>query len=283
MSKADRVGAQLARARALGIDRLDAQRLLAHVLSRSRAWVLAHDEALLDAAQREALDQLFARRAAGEPLAYLIGEREFHGLALRVSPDVLIPRPDTETLVDAALDALHGPLAAEPEPRVLDLGTGSGAIALALKAACPRARVHASDASAAALAVARANGERLGLTVAWQRGDWWQAVDGLLRMHLVVSNPPYVAAGDPHLADLAYEPPSALVPQGDGGDGLADLERIVRGAPEHLLPGAWLLLEHGADQAAAVTRSLDRAGFGEVRTHRDLAGRERVTGGRWSD
>ncbi len=264
----------LVHARALGVDRLDAQLLLAHQLGRSRAWLLAHDDATLTGADCDALHALLARRVAGEPLAYLVGQREFHGLALRVTRDVLVPRPETETLVDWALELLAGVDA----PRVADLGTGSGAIALALKHAWPGAQVHASDASAAALAVARDNGLRLGISVAWHLGDWWHALGGTDPFDLVVANPPYIAAGDPHLRALRYEPHEALVARGDNG--LADIERIVNGAPGHLNAGAWLLLEHGFDQADAVCEHLRHVGFGSVTTRLDLAGQPRASGGR---
>lgn len=267
----------LAQARALGVDRLDAQCLVGHVLKRNRAWVLAHDDDALDGAATGALAALVQRRAAGEPLAYLVGEREFHGLTLEVTPDVLVPRPDTETLVDWAIELLAGELAHLEAPRVIDLGTGSGAIALAVKRACPRAEVHASDLSDAALAVARRNGARLGLAVAWHRGAWWNAA-GCQRFDLALSNPPYVAAGDPHLAALTHEPGSALVPAGDPGNGLADIERIVLGASAHLDPGAWLLLEHGFAQADAVRQCLQHAGFQGARTRADLAGQPRASG-----
>jgi len=262
----------LAHARRLGVDRLDAQLLLAHHLGRSRAWLLAHDEAPVGDPER--VLALLTRRSAGEPLAYLVGEREFHGLVLRVTPDVLVPRPDTETLVDWAIELLAG----RHDPRVVDLGTGSGAIALAIKHACPTASVHASDQSAAALAVARANGDRLGLALTWHGGDWWQAIDRGLRFDLVVANPPYIAPGDPHLAALRHEPQAALVaPQG----GMAALEVIIDGAPGRLEPGGWLLLEHGFDQASAVCHRLRQAGFEAVATRRDLAGHPRASAGRW--
>jgi release factor glutamine methyltransferase len=267
------VAEALARARGLGIDRLDAQVLIAHGAGRDRAWVIAHGEAAVDAA---ALDALFARRAAGEPLAYLTGRREFHGLDLRVTPDVLDPRADTETLVDWAIERLAGLRA----PRVVDLGTGSGAIALAIKRAVPRAQVHALDASPKALEVARTNAARLGLHITLHQGTWWRAVPGL-RFDLALANPPYVAAGDPHLAALGHEPIQALVPADDRGDGLADIERIVDGAPAHLAPGAGLLIEHGLDQAAAVQRLLVSAGFRDASTRPDLAGRPRVTSAHW--
>ncbi len=271
------LAALLAAARPLGVDRLDAQLLAAHVLGRSRAWVVAHGDALVDAAALQALQPLLQRRAAGEPLAHLTGEREFYGLALTVTPDVLVPRPDTETLVDWALELLRGPLSSVAAPRVVDLGTGSGAIALAVKHGCPRAEVHGIDISAAALDVARRNGERLGLAVHWHQGAWWSPV-APLQFDLALANPPYVAPGDPHLWSLRHEPALALTPRDDAGDGLADIERIVSGAPGHLPRGAWLLLEHGVAQAQAVREGLLRNGFRAPGTRTDLAGRERVTG-----
>jgi release factor glutamine methyltransferase len=274
--KLESVAQALARARGLGIDRLDAQLLLAHQVGRPRAWLLAHDDALIATADSDALSTLLARRAEGEPLAYLVGVREFHGLSLQVTPDVLVPRPDTETLVDWALELLT-PL---DTPHIVDLGTGSGAIALALRHARPLATVHACDASAAALAVARANGERLSLPVNWHLGDWWQALPPGQCFDLAVANPPYVAPGDRHLAALRHEPRAALVAQGDRGDGLADIERVVAGVPARLRKGAWLLLEHGNEQAVDVRARLRSAGFEEVATRTDLAGQPRVSGGR---
>lgn len=268
----------LLEARRRGLERLDAQLLLAHVMGRSRTWLLAHDDAPLDDAQDARFQALATRRAAGEPFAYLVGEREFHGLTLAVDPAVLVPRPDTETLVDWALELLD----ADPgdAPAVLDLGTGSGAIALALKNGCPRARVWAGERSAPALAVARANAARLALDVTFAQGDWWDALAGAAAVpvfDLVASNPPYIAAGDPHLADLAHEPLSALVA---AGDGLADIRRIAAGAPGRLRAGGWLLFEHGWEQADAVANILRRAGFGRIATRHDIAGRPRCTGGR---
>jgi release factor glutamine methyltransferase len=272
------VAEALAAARALGVARLDAQQLLAHVTGRPRTWLLANDDAALPAEQAVAYQSLLQRRAAGEPFAYLVGEREFHGLTLRVTPAVLVPRPDTETLVDWALALLQppGPLAGLPAPQVLDLGTGSGAIALAIKHRCPRAAVLALDASADALAVARGNAARLGLGVQFLQSDWWTAVPpGSL--DLAVSNPPYIAEADPHLADLAHEPPAALTP---GGDGLDAIRRLVQDAPQHLRPGGWLLLEHGHDQGGAVRELLQAGGFEDVSTRLDIEGRERCSGGR---
>ena len=268
-------------ARVQGVERLDAHLLLAHVLGHSRAWLLAHGEESLAASQAATFAALVARRAAGEPFAYLVGEREFHGLMLTVNEAVLVPRPDTETLVDWALELLAGPLRDRACPRIVDLGTGSGAIALALKAACPRAQVWAIERSEAALAVARANARRLALDLRFAHGDWWQALDGhqdASAFDLVVSNPPYIDAGDPHLAALSHEPIAALV-AADGG--LADLARIARDAPVRMAPGAWLLLEHGWEQAAAVQALLAREGFVARATRADIEGRPRASGGSW--
>ncbi len=262
----------LAAARRRGVDRLDAQLLLGQLLGRERAWLLAHDDEPLAAAAAAQFEALLARRAAGEPLAYLAGEREFHGLALAVDRRVLVPRPDTETLVDWALERLDA--LALPAPRVLDLGTGSGAIALAVKQAHPAARVMATDASAEALEVARSNAQRLGLDIELCAGSWWQAVASR-RFDLVLSNPPYVRSDDPHLAELSHEPRAALTP---GPTGLEAFEAIAAGAHGHLAPGAWLLLEHGWDQAADLRLLLARHGLADPATRRDLAGHERCTG-----
>lgn len=267
----------LARARAQGLERLDAQLLLAQQLDRPRSWLLAHDDAVLAPAPRAGFEAAVARRADGVPMAYLLGQREFHGLLLQVTPDVLDPRPDTETLVDWALDLLVGELADVAVPQVLDLGTGSGAIALAVRHGCARAAVRALDASGAALAVARGNAERLGLDVAFLHSDWWAAM-APPRLHLALSNPPYIDGDDPHLAALRHEPQQALTP---GPDGLSAIDRIVADAPTWLVPGGWLLLEHGFDQGAAVRERLLRRGFAQVATRRDLAGQERCSGARW--
>jgi release factor glutamine methyltransferase len=267
-----RVAEALALARSLGVARLDAQLLLAHHLQRPRVWVLAHDEEHLGAERVAAYSADLQRRARGEPLAYLLGEREFHGLVLHVTPAVLVPRPETEVLVDWALELLAGRTAS-----VVDLGTGSGAIALALRHRHPTAAVTATDASLAALAVAAGNAQRLGLAVEFVGGDWWQAVAGR-RFDLALSNPPYVAGDDPHLEALSDEPRAALTPEGDG---LAALRRIVVEAPARLYPGAWLLLEHGHDQAPAVQQLLVRRGFEAPQTRQDLAGLPRCTGARW--
>lgn len=264
----------LAAAAQLGLDRLDGQLLLLQVLGRpsgDRAWLLAHDRDALDEDQQRQFTILCGRRAGGEPLAYLAGRREFFGLDLAVDPRVLVPRPETETLVEWALELL-APL---PSPRVADLGTGSGAIALAIKRRRPDAQVLATDRSGGALEVARANAQALGLRLDWRQANWLDGVDE--RFDLIVSNPPYVAAGDPHLAALSHEPLDALVA---GADGLDDLRTIVRQAPARLRPSGWLLLEHGYDQAAAVRELLAGAGFSQVATRHDLAGIERCSGGR---
>ena len=263
--------------RRLAPTRLEAQRLLLHALARDpndRAWLLAHDSDPLPDGAAQRFAALLARHAAGEPMGYLIGEQDFFGLRLRVDPRVLVPRPDTETLVQWALDLLD--TQALP-PELLDLGTGSGAIALAVKSQRPATTVHASDASAPALAVARSNAQRLGLAVVFHHGDWLDAVRGL-RFHLIVSNPPYIAEGDAHLNALQHEPLSALTA---GPDGLDDIRRLVTQAPVHLDPGGWLLLEHGHDQAAAVRGLLRARGFATVASRKDLAGIARCTGGRW--
>jgi release factor glutamine methyltransferase len=274
------VDAALRDARTRGVERLDAQLLLGHVIGQSRAWLLAHGDAALSAAQAGAFNAFVVRRAAGEPFAYLVGEREFHGLTLAVSDAVLVPRPDTETLVDWALALLQDDLGATARPVLLDLGTGSGAIALALKDGCPRAAVWAGERSADALAIARANAARLALEVRFVQGDWWDALDGAPDapvFDLVVSNPPYIAADDPHLAALTHEPQAALVA---ADDGLADIVRIAAGARDRLREGAWLLFEHGWEQAPAVQAILQRAGFCDVESRVDIEGRPRCTGGR---
>jgi release factor glutamine methyltransferase len=268
----------LQEAASLGVDRLDAQLLLAEVLGlgerEARAWLRAHDTDRIDEAQRERYRALLQRRRTGEPVAYLLGRKEFHGLMLQVGPEVLVPRPDTELLVDWALEILQGRAA----PRVLDLGTGSGAIAVALAHARPDALVSAVDVSAQALHVALSNAARLGVHLRGLQGSWWQALpEGEAPFDLVVSNPPYIAEGDPHLADLSHEPLLALT---SGPDGLDALRTIIAGAAGHLRAGAWLLLEHGHDQAEAVQALLTQAGFEAVSSRCDLAGHRRCTGGR---
>ncbi len=267
------VAAALGDARALGVASLDAQLLLARVLATTRTGVIANDDRVLGDEEMRVWSDWLARRASGEPVAYLLGEKEFSGLVLAVRAGVLVPRPETELIVDWAASLLD---ARPAGATVLDLGTGSGAIALALKRRSAQARVTAVDASRVALEVARANAARLGLDVEFLAGSWWDAV-AARRFDLVVANPPYVAAGDPHLAALRHEPVEALV---SGPDGLDALTTIARSADQHLEHDGWLLLEHGFDQGAAVRALLVAAGLRLVTTHRDLAGRERVTAGR---
>lgn len=253
---------------------LDAALLLAHVLARSRAWLFAHAEAPVAPGSGARFAALIERRAAGEPIAYLSGSKSFWTLELAVGPAVLVPRPETELLVERALALLP----VDPV-RVVDLGTGSGAIALALASEQPLWRVTATDLSAQALALARANACALGLEVELLQGDWLECLPDR-SFELIVSNPPYVAAGDPALAGLGvrYEPRLALEA---GANGMEHLRRIVRDAPRHLVRRGWLLLEHGEDQGRAVRNELVARGFAQVRSHRDLAGRERMTEGKW--
>lgn len=263
----------LAGAAVRGLERLDAQLLLLQALGRDvhdRAWLLAHDTDVPDAAVARRFGALAERRLAGEPVAYLLGHKEFFGLQLQVDARVLVPRPDTETLVEWALELLP------PRGRAVDLGTGSGAIALALAQRRPEAQVTAVDRSADALAVAQANAERLGLAVRLLQGDWLQGMSE--RFDLIVSNPPYIAPGDPHLDALTHEPLAALVA---ADDGLADLRAIAASAPARLRPGGWLLLEHGHDQADAVQALLRERGFTAVASRTDLAGIARCSGGQW--
>ena len=265
----------LTQAHTLGLPRIDAQMLLLHVLGRAgadRAWLLAHDTDAIEPAAHAQFIALCQRRAAGEPVAYLTGRKEFYGLALQVDARVLDPRPDTETLVDWALHVI----AQLPSPRIADLGTGSGAIALALQSQRPTAQVLAVDASEGALAVAQANAQRMGLPVRFQHGNWLAGITGLF--DAIVSNPPYIPAHDPHLAALTHEPLQALA---SGADGLDDLRTLIAQAPEHLAPGGWLLLEHGHDQANAVRALLQAQGFIEVQSRNDLAGIARCSGGQW--
>lgn len=269
------VAQALQHARAAGLERLDAHRIVAGVLGRTPTWLLAHDNDAIDQADAQRIATLVARRASGEPLAYLQGDQEFFGLNLRVTPDVLIPRPDTETLVNWALDVL-------PTDRpcsVADLGTGSGAIALAIASQRPLAQVTAADLSEAALGVARDNARQLGLNnVHFAAGSWLTPLAGQ-HVDLIVSNPPYMAEGDRHLSALRFEPITALTA---GLDGLADLRRIVAQAGGHIHGNGHLLLEHGYNQAEAVARLLRDAGFSNVSTRFDFGGHPRCTGGRWS-
>ena len=272
MSGDPTVAQALDQAPGCGVAMLDARLMLGRLLGRSPTWLIAHDDERLGAATARWAEWL-GRRAGGEPLAYLLGEKEFHGLLLEVTPEVLVPRPETELLVDWAVELLE----CSPSPAALiDLGTGCGAIALAVKQARPDAAVTATDASAAALAVARRNARRLGLEVDFVEASWWQGLGGR-RYRVVAANPPYIREGDPALAALRHEPPAALTP---GGDGLAALREIASGARAHLDPGGWLLLEHGFDQAGDVRALLEGAGLEAVETRFDLAGHPRATGGR---
>lgn len=256
--------------------RLEAEVLAGHVLGLSRARLYASLRDPLSEAEASALEALLARRREGWPVAYLTGVREFWSLPLYVSPDVLIPRADTETLVEAALATLVG----REAPRVLDLGCGSGAIALAIRQVRRDAVLVAVDRSAAALAVAADNAERLGLPLDLRLGSWFEPIGPAERFELIVANPPYLAATDPHLAegDLRFEPQGALVAEADG---MADLQSIIQSAPGHLQPGGVLWLEHGATQAEAVRAALQSRGFQAVTTRRDLEQRERISGGTW--
>lgn len=260
-----------------GLARVDAQMLTLLVLARSpldRAWLLAHGTDPFPAASVQRLRACVERRLRGEPIAYITGTKEFYGLPLHVDARVLDPRDDTETLVDWALELLRAQ--AHPQPRVVDLGCGSGAIALALKSQYPPAQVVAVDASLDALDVARANAQRLALDVQFAHGSWLDPVPG--RFDLIVSNPPYIAATDPHLEALHHEPRSALI---SGADGLADVHAIIAQSTQRLQPAGWLLLEHGYDQAQAVAARMAASGFVQVQSRADLAGVARCTGGCW--
>ncbi|MFZ5636595.1 MAG: peptide chain release factor N(5)-glutamine methyltransferase [Pseudomonadota bacterium] len=255
------------------VDAVDAEWLLAHALGRPRSWLYAHRDDAIPAAVAADFRALLARCSEGEPVAYLTGRRGFWRFDLRVSPDTLIPRPETERLVELALERAPP----DADLRLADLGTGSGAIALAMAHERPRARVVAVDIGAGALDVARANARELGLVnVEFRRGDWFAPLAGE-RFDLIASNPPYIAEGDPHLDALRYEPAPALT---SGRDGLDAIRILVREAPAHLTPGGWLLLEHGLDQGDAVRALMAEAGYRDIRTERDLEDRDRVTLGR---
>lgn len=255
--------------------RLEARLLLQSVMQVDRAWLISHEHDALQASIHAEFQALMRRRLDGEPIAHILGKREFYGLDLTVTADTLIPRPDTETLVEAALEKIPGNSACH----ILDLGTGTGAIALAIASQRPHAIVIATDRSPAALDIAASNARRLNLgNVHCLHGDWFSTL-GQQSFALIVSNPPYIAAQDPHLSqgDLRFEPLSALA---SGPDGLDDIRRIIIGAPRHLDRGGRLMLEHGYDQADKVASLLMEQGFGEVAQHRDLAGIVRVTAGR---
>jgi release factor glutamine methyltransferase len=258
---------------ASALPRAETRALLATVLELSRERLVAFPETAVPGPALEAFAALVARRQAGEPLAYLRGMQEFYGRPFCVTPAVLVPRPDTETLVEVALELLQS----MPAPSVLELGTGSGCIATTLQLERPDARILATDVSEAALAVARGNARALGAAPEFLLSHWYAALAPQARFDLIVSNPPYVAAGDPHLDGLRYEPHHALT---DGSDGLQSLSHIIAGAAGHLKPGAWVVLEHGYDQAAAVERLLRAAGFRETAARRDAGGHLRVTCGR---
>jgi len=266
-------GASIAALQAgLPLDPLENRILLCHALGITRVGLITQSERQLTSEEAARLAQLVGRRIAGEPIAYIVGQREFFGLPFRVTPAVLIPRPDTELIVELALERLPA------QGRMLDMGTGSGAIAVAVAHTRPDAQVTALDVSDEALAVAQSNALANGARVRFVRSDWFGALDGDA-FELVVSNPPYIASGDAHLeqGDLRFEPADALT---DHADGLSDLRTIIAGAAAHLVAGGWLLLEHGYDQAQAVRGLLADAGYLEARSWRDLAGIERVSGGR---
>lgn len=257
--------------------RFEAQLLLQTLLAVNRAWLIAHEHEVLPAAAEMQFKSLLQRRLAGEPVAYILGKREFYGLDLRVTPDTLIPRPDTETLVEAALPKIP----VDQPSTILDLGTGTGAIACALAIQRPQARLTATDKSAGALAVASGNAQQLKISnVRFLQSDWFSALRGST-YDVIVSNPPYIAEGDSHLTqgDLRFEPRTALA---SGPDGLDAIRQIIRHAPAHLQTTGWLLLEHGFDQAGKVAELMQQAGFDNIAHAQDLAGIARVTLGRFS-
>ena len=253
---------------------LEVNLLLQYLLKKNRAWLISHDRDVLTDDQQQDFYVLLQRRLNGEPIAYILGVREFYGLPLKVTPATLIPRPDTETLVDAALEKIP----VNDPWHILDLGTGTGAVALAIAKQRPKSNVIGVDASAEALAVAIENAQSLGLTnVHFLKSDWFSDLVGQ-RFEVIVSNPPYIAEGDSHLTqgDLRFEPRSALV---SGVDGLDDIRRIIQDAPNYLKPNGWLMLEHGYDQAQSVATLLKGNGFSQIDHAQDLAGTLRVTFG----
>ena len=256
------------------LEAVDARVLLRHALGVDEAYLIAHDRDVLTSAQREKFEALVERRCAGEPVAYITGTREFFGLEFKVTPAVLIPRPETELLVDWTLEKISP----DTNARVLDLGTGSGCIAISVAQARPRARVIAVDCAAAAIEVARANAQRHRVVnVEFREDEWFSGLAGW-RFELIVANPPYIAAGDAHLStgDLRFEPAAALA---SGADGLDAIRVIVAAAPQYLQAGGWLAFEHGYDQAPRCRDLLEHAGFTQVFSHADLAGIERISGG----
>lgn len=258
--------------------KLDVELLLAEIVGRDRTYLYTWPDRLLTLDQLELFENWFNRRAAGEPVAHILGRRGFWTLELEVSPATLIPRPDTELVVETALELLPEGV---DQPRLIDLGTGTGAIALALASELPRAQVEATDFADDVIALAERNRQRSGCAnVVIYRSNWWLDVSG--HFHLVLSNPPYIAEGDPHLVsgDVRFEPRSALVA---GDRGLADLQHIITGAPAHLVAGGLILLEHGWQQADAVRNLLRAAGFRDIFSRRDLGGNERISGGYWHD
>lgn len=256
--------------------RLDAEILLCHVLGKTRVFLYTWPEKELVESDAETFATLIDRRVAGEPVAHLTGQREFWSLNLRVTPETLIPRPETELLVEQALIRIPE----NAEWTIADLGTGSGAIALALASERPACRVIAVERSSGAVEVARANADALGIgNIEFRQGSWFEPLAGE-KLSLIVSNPPYIVSGDPHLqqGDVRFEPMTALA---SGPDGLDDIRQIVEGAISHLISGGWLLLEHGFDQAGEVTAILRASGYVEVTDYTDLQGHGRVAEGRW--
>lgn len=260
------------------LEPLEIRILLGHALQLSRTQLITQSERIITPAEAQRLSDLFQRRIAGEPIAYIIGQREFYGLMFHVTPDVLIPRPETELLVDLALERLP------PNGRLLDMGTGSGAIALAIAHCRPDAQVTALDVSLAALAVARGNADRIlagtGAQVHFLQSDWYAGLGETERFDLIAANPPYIVVGDNHLAqgDLRFEPSGALT---DHADGLSALHTIVVHAHSHLNAGGWLLMEHGFDQSHKVRNILINNRFEQVQSWRDMAGHDRVSGGKY--
>jgi release factor glutamine methyltransferase len=262
--------------RQVPLNPLECRILLCHALDLSRVQLIAQSERVITSDEAKRLCGFFQRRINGEPIAYITGSREFYGLDFKVTPDVLIPRPETELLVDLAIERVP------PNGSVLDMGTGSGAIAIAIAHSRHDLKMSALDASPAALALAQANAERLlaGAPIRFLRSDWYGALGKDEKFDLIVSNPPYIPAGDPHLSqgDLRFEPPDALT---DHADGLSALRSIIAGALSHLKAGGWLLIEHGFDQATQIQSLLNRYRFEEVQSWNDLAGLNRASGGKW--